>query len=599
MKQKCIFAGLNFERIIHIKFIQSMKKTLLVLVAAVLTTMFASAQITDTIVSLTPSNRNVVLEEYTGINCQYCPDGHKIANQIMAAHPDRVSVINVHVGGYAANTYTTQFGNALADQTGLTGYPAGTINRHVFSGSNTDLSRSQWNSAANQIMNMASPVNIAAEGTLDWSNRTLNIRVQLYYTAAQTSVVSNALNIAIIQDNVLGSQVGGSTYNPAQMVGNQYNHMHMLRHLITGQWGETINDISVGTLVEKNYQYVIPNQLGSPNPIDAVIEDLQFVAFVCEGHQEILTGIHIPIQNINVPAINARLVNIYEIPDITCANSTNAYFEFKNLGVDNVTSLTYTYTLNGNINTGTWTGNVASMQTDTVHIPELTVTLAENNTLNVQITKINDQDVTISPKSLTIKKNVYAGGGRMKFKLVTDRYASETTFKFFDPNGIVVLEDGPWANLSSNSTTVHNYNFYPTTTGCFRLEVYDSYGDGINSGYGSGYFQLFDEEGVQIFKDNGKFGSKATYMIDVAYPASVEDITMENTTIYPNPATDVININTTENVQRVEIFNMQGQLVKAETGDVTSISVKDLANGFYTLKLTTDNGTSMHKIVKK
>lgn len=576
-----------------------MKKTLLVLVAAVLTTMFASAQITDTIVSLTPSNRNVVLEEYTGINCQYCPDGHKIANQIMAAHPDRVSVINVHVGGYAANTYTTQFGNALADQTGLTGYPAGTINRHVFSGSNTDLSRSQWNSAANQIMNMASPVNIAAEGTLDWSNRTLNIRVQLYYTAAQTSVVSNALNIAIIQDNVLGSQVGGSTYNPAQMVGNQYNHMHMLRHLITGQWGETINDISVGTLVEKNYQYVIPNQLGSPNPIDAVIEDLQFVAFVCEGHQEILTGIHIPIQNINVPAINARLVNIYEIPDITCANSTNAYFEFKNLGVDNVTSLTYTYTLNGNINTGTWTGNVASMQTDTVHIPELTVTLAENNTLNVQITKINDQDVTISPKSLTIKKNVYAGGGRMKFKLVTDRYASETTFKFFDPNGIVVLEDGPWANLSSNSTTVHNYNFYPTTTGCFRLEVYDSYGDGINSGYGSGYFQLFDEEGVQIFKDNGKFGSKATYMIDVAYPASVEDITMENTTIYPNPATDVININTTENVQRVEIFNMQGQLVKAETGDVTSISVKDLANGFYTLKLTTDNGTSMHKIVKK
>ena len=44
---------------------------------------------------------------------------------------------------------------------------------------------------------------------------------------------------------------------------------------------------------------------------------------------------------------------------------------------------------------------------------------------------------------------------------------------------------------------------------------------------------------------------------------------------------------------------MQAQLVKAETGDVTSISVKDLANGFYTLKLTTDNGTSMHKIVKK
>ena len=39
--------------------------------------------------------------------------------------------------------------------------------------------------------------------------------------------------------------------------------------------------------------------------------------------------------------------------------------------------------------------------------------------------------------------------------------------------------------------------------------------------------------------------------------------------------------------------------VKVETGEVTSISIKDLANGLYTLKLTTDNGTSMHKIIKK
>ena len=179
-----------------------MKKTLLVLIAAMLTTMFASAQVTDTIVSLTPSNRNVVLEEYTGINCQFCPDGHKRANQIKAAHPDRVSLINIHEGGYAANTYTTQFGTALANQTGLEGYPSGTVNRHVFSGSNTALSRGDWTSASNTILGMSSPVNIAAEGTIDWSTRTLNLRVQLYYTAAQT-VSSNALNIAITQDNVL------------------------------------------------------------------------------------------------------------------------------------------------------------------------------------------------------------------------------------------------------------------------------------------------------------------------------------------------------------------------------------------------------------
>ena len=112
------------EKHFHIKNFQNMKKSLLILIAAVLTTMFASAQVTDTIVSLTPSNRNVVLEEYTGINWTYCPDGHKRANQIKAANPDRVCLINIHQGSFAANTYTTQFGDALATQTGVQGYPS-------------------------------------------------------------------------------------------------------------------------------------------------------------------------------------------------------------------------------------------------------------------------------------------------------------------------------------------------------------------------------------------------------------------------------------------------------------------------------------------
>ena len=581
----------------HIK-IKEMKKTLLVLIAAMLTTMFASAQITDTIVSLAPSNRNVVLEEYTGVNCQFCPDGHKRANQIKASNPDRVCLINIHQGSYANNTYTTQFGNALANQTNLEGYPSGTVNRHVFSGSATALNRGNWASAANTILNMASPVNIAAEGTLDWSTRTLNIRVQLYYTAAQT-VTSNALNVAIIQDNVLGSQVGATTWYPEMMVGNQYRHMHMLRHLITGQWGETIDSIAQGTLVEKTYEYVIPEQLGSPNPIDAVLEDLLFIAFVCEGHQEVLTGIEIPVQNINIPAVGGRIVSVLENSNVNCTDVTNVQFDFKNVGANTVNSLTYTYTLNGTSHTETWTGSVASMQMATVTLPDLNLNLGTNNSLEINLMSINGESITASPVAMTLKKNVYTGGGRMTFKLVTDRYASETTFKFFNPNGNVVLSGGPWSDLSSSGTTVHEFTFKPSTTGCYRLEVYDEYGDGINGGYGSGYFQLLAEDGTQIFRDNGKFGSKAVYMIDVTYPAGIEDVTMENTTVYPNPATEVININTADEVQRVEIFNMQGQLVKVETGDVNTVSVKELANGVYTIKLTTSNGTSMHKIVKK
>ena len=38
-------------------------------------------------VSQNASNRNVLLEEFTGVNCGFCPDGHRIADEIVAANP--------------------------------------------------------------------------------------------------------------------------------------------------------------------------------------------------------------------------------------------------------------------------------------------------------------------------------------------------------------------------------------------------------------------------------------------------------------------------------------------------------------------------------
>ncbi|MDX1351042.1 MAG: hypothetical protein R3279_12370, partial [Putridiphycobacter sp.] len=52
-------------------------------------------------VSTMPDNKNVVLEEFTGITCVFCPQGHAIANTIAANNPGDVVLINIHTGGYA------------------------------------------------------------------------------------------------------------------------------------------------------------------------------------------------------------------------------------------------------------------------------------------------------------------------------------------------------------------------------------------------------------------------------------------------------------------------------------------------------------------
>ena len=565
-----------------------MKKLLLSITICALAVFGLYAQ-NEQFVPTTPSNKNVVLEEYTGINCGFCPDGHRIANQIASAHPGRVFVINVHAGSYAANTYTTQFGNALANQTGLDGYPSGTVNRHVFSGSVTAMGRGDWTSASNTILNQSSPVNIAARGTLDWTTRELNITVQLYYTANEANS-TNKLNVAILQDNVIGSQSGAS-YNPSQQVGNQYRHMHMLRHLITGQWGEEINTTTAGSFVEKTYSYTIPDNLGSPNAIAAKLEDLQFVAFVAQGQQEILTGCEVEIENINMPTLSARVDGVNNVEILDCSTDARVNTTVTNIGSDPITSLTLQYSVaNGTPMTYDWTGNIASLANETIELPTLTINTNTNQVVKVKVVNANGQAFESNEVSLTIKKVVAEGTSTMTLKIKTDSYANETSYKLFGPNNQVVQQSSSFTN-----STVHEFPINLTETGCYRLQVKDSYGDGISGGY----IRVFDANNNQIINITGtSFSSEVNAMIYVG-TVDVNDMTMENTFIFPNPTTDNININSESDIQMVEIYNLQGQRVAVENGNVRTLNVSNLSNGMYLLKVTTEKGVSSYKINKQ
>ena len=569
-----------------------MKKLLSLAVLAVMTVFPALAQ-NEQFVSTEVSNKNVVLEEYTGINCGYCPDGHKRANQLAAAHPGRVFVINVHAGSYAANTYTTQFGNALANQTGLTGYPSGTVNRHVFSGSNTALDRGSWASCANTILNQTSPVNIAARGTLDWSTRELNITVQLYYTADEANA-TNKLNVAILQDNVIGSQSGASL-NPDQQVGSQYRHMHMLRHLITGQWGDDVTTTTQGSFVEKNYTYTIPASLGSPNAIAAKLEDLHFVAFVAQGQQEILTGCEVEIEHINLPALSARIDGLNNIAVLDCSNEARVSANITNVGSDAITSLTFQYSVaNGTPMTYDWTGNIASMAAETIELPILTINTNTNQVVKVKIVSANGQAFESDESSLTIKKTVVSGDGPMVLKIKTDSYADETSYKLYGPNNNVIQQSSSFTN-----TTEHTFDLNFPTPGCYRLEVLDSYGDGI--AYGStGYIKIFAADGTtQLFNASGNsFTDKLVVQISVE-TVDIDDVTYQDMIIFPNPATDLINIEGSANIQQVELYNLQGQRVAMEVGNVRTLSLNGISVGMYIMKVTTDNGTATYKVSKR
>jgi hypothetical protein len=69
--------------------------------------------------------------------------------------------------------------------------------------------------------------------------------------------------------------------------------------------------------------------------------------------------------------------------------------------------------------------------------------------------------------------------------------------------------------------------------------------------------------------------------------------------IFPNPVRDILHINTDANIEQIEIYNIQGQLIKTENTNTAEISTMDLSSGLYLLRITSDMGISTHKFIKE
>lgn len=349
-----------------------MKNTILLTLVMLIAISWVNSQ---TLVSTDPQLKNAVLEEYTGIHCTYCPDGHAIADAILENNPGRAVVIAVHQGSFAVPgsgepDYRTPWGDALANQTNLTGYPSGTVNRHVFIGSSTGMGRGDWTSSANAIMQEISPVNVGVTTQYNNVTRELTVHVELYYTS-NASQSTNYLNVALIQSHVFGPQTGGGA-------GNNYEHMHMLRDLITGQWGEEITSTTPGSFVEKTYVYTIPESFIN---IPVIVEDCDVAVFVTETHQEILSGDVVPaIDGTNLFIGNVNVTDNFNISAGTSGEATTFNLETKSnlVGTEN-----FIFTLESENAPDDWDavftidGNTYSGTT--------TIALVENTPVNITI----------------------------------------------------------------------------------------------------------------------------------------------------------------------------------------------------------------------
>ncbi len=82
---------------------------------------------------------------------------------------------------------------------------------------------------------------------------------------------------------------------------------------------------------------------------------------------------------------------------------------------------------------------------------------------------------------------------------------------------------------------------------------------------------------------------------------STQDFTRESISFYPNPVNDILNIVTTNSVNKIVVYNTLGSIVmQIEPNTISpSINFNELKSGIYFVEVTTGNSTISKKVIKK
>lgn len=92
-------------------------------------------------------------------------------------------------------------------------------------------------------------------------------------------------------------------------------------------------------------------------------------------------------------------------------------------------------------------------------------------------------------------------------------------------------------------------------------------------------------------------GQGAAYSTNCNATLATNNIQKPQTKIYPNPVKNILNIQTEDKLQKVEIYSTNGQLVK--TSFLKETNVEALPKGNYVIKITTDKSVQTEKIIKE
>jgi hypothetical protein len=234
-----------------------------------------------------------------------------------------------------------------------------------------------------------------------------------------------------------------------------------------------------------------------------------------------------------------------------------------------------------------------------------------------------------------------------------DETPSDNTFAFnhvvtgsFDPNDITCLEGNSVIPDKIGEYLHYNINFENTGNAAARfivvkdvidetqfdistLQVLDAshamhtrvegnevefYFDDINLGASEKGNVVFKIKTLNTLQVNDDVTQQANIFFDYNWPIETNEATTvfaalstgnfeldASVKVYPNPSKGIINISADSNVESIELYDIQGRLLQSKIINETEakVDISQRTSGMYFVKVTTEAGTKVEKIVKE
>ena len=336
-----------------------------------------------------------------------------------------------------------------------------------------------------------------------------------------------------------------------------------------------------------------------------------------------------------------------------CEYSFQPKVALQNVGTANLTSATLRLTHGSEVQTIPWTGNLAQYESELVTFPAVSGTENGNQTFTIEIVEANgqpDEGTTLNSHSESFTAQVTSSTSDASQDFSNQNNLSPWTIEDNTDGYCIVYEGALLFNAYSisNGKKAELYapllNFSNASEPKLTFDLcYKRYNNSSNdklqvmvsSDCGSTWSTVFNKSGANLATgantssnyiadeyvtqtiDLAEFASQEKVIIKFVFtsaygnniwidnvnifngPVGIEENEDNSLSIFPNPAKEVLNITSDKAISQIDVYDVNGKMVKSFTSVGSTLNIKDLATGVYMLNVTTEDGVIVKKIVKE